>query len=165
MKPSWMTSVYATEYSPPISVYRIATAAEVHTASVEEMSMTTLIVPPVATNTGSCCLRITQSTKNTRYPQDIAYETGNENNSSYGVAIFLLKWVHEDVYIRHPSSADLSDSCQLLSSVSLLPFFSVLSSLSSLFLPLFFLSSSSGGLLRQATMQSRTRWCLSVAPE
>lgn len=71
---------------------------------------------------------------------------------------------HRPLNLGNPNTTDLSESCQLLSSVSLLPFFSVLSSLSSLFLPLFFLSSSSGGLLRQAMMQSRTRWCLSVSP-
>lgn len=66
--------------------------------------------------------------------------------------------------IPHKAKPNLSESCQLLSSVSLLLLLSVLSSRSSLFLPLFFLSSSSAGLLRHATMQSSTRWCRSVSP-
>lgn len=75
-----------------------------------------------------------------------------------------LSYMFSLLIYRDSDTSHLSESCQLFSSVSLLLVFSVLSSLSSLFLPLFLRSSSSGGLLLQAMMQSSTRWCLSVLP-
>lgn len=47
MQKSWTTSVYATEYSPPTSVQKIAISAEITTDMLMLMSTITLSVAPV----------------------------------------------------------------------------------------------------------------------
>ena len=50
MQMSCMTSVYATEYNPPINVYSIAMAADMMTAQIWFNPTTTLKLAPVRNN-------------------------------------------------------------------------------------------------------------------